>query len=94
MNSAQAHGRHPFMGRQGILGRFEETIALPPDKRRLWFVFGPGGIGKTWLLKELEKRALDNHFLTAYVDLELCRDPYDLVSVIEDIISDYGDDEP
>src|SRR5690349_17198652 len=45
-----------FVGRTDELQRLEDLLSDDPD-RRIVFVHGPGGIGKSTLLRELRRRA-------------------------------------
>lgn len=46
-----------FVGRDEELASFEQMLQNPWGDSRLKFVWGPGGIGKTWLTKEMLKKA-------------------------------------
>lgn len=39
--------------RKAELQAFERTLAGPASKPRVHFIYGPGGIGKTWLVQEM-----------------------------------------
>jgi hypothetical protein len=59
--------RRAFVGRRAELARFEDMVA-GRDPRRVMFVHGPGGIGKTLLLGELGVRARAAGRVTVGVD--------------------------
>jgi len=63
-----------FMGRRDILERFKELLSTPYGERKVWSIYGIGGIGKSWLLAELEDGAKENRYRTSYVNLENCKD--------------------
>ncbi|MEU6991444.1 tetratricopeptide repeat protein [Streptomyces sp. NPDC046465] len=63
--------RSGFVGRRGELGSFRENFDLPVDDERHSFLFhvhGLSGVGKTFLVRELEQIARERGALTAYVD--------------------------
>jgi hypothetical protein len=59
--------RRAFVGRRAELARFDAMVA-GGDPRRVLFVHGPGGIGKTLLLGELEVRARAAGRVTVGID--------------------------
>jgi tetratricopeptide (TPR) repeat protein len=72
-----------FVGRRAELGRFEENLGLPADRRRFLFsVHGDAGVGKSFLLRQFARiaRAHDRH--TALVDESVV----DVPSAMEAII--------
>ncbi|MER8118100.1 tetratricopeptide repeat protein [Streptomyces sp. NPDC094031] len=63
--------RAGFIGRGGERAAFRENLDLPPEDERHRFLFhvhGQAGVGKTFLLRELEQTARERGALTAYVD--------------------------
>ncbi|MCL2729386.1 MAG: tetratricopeptide repeat protein [Actinomycetia bacterium] len=63
--------RAGFVGRQGELAAFRRNFDLPPEDDRHCFLFhvhGAAGVGKTFLVRELEQLSRDRGALTAYVD--------------------------
>ena len=64
--------RRGFVGREGQLVQYQENLGLPIDDERRRFLFnihGDAGVGKTYLVKQLQQIAAERHgCLTAYVD--------------------------
>ncbi|MET7477223.1 tetratricopeptide repeat protein [Streptomyces sp. NPDC005648] len=63
--------RAGFVGRGAERAAFRENFDLPPEDERHRFLFhvhGHAGIGKTFLVRELEQIARERGALTAYVD--------------------------
>ncbi|WP_327230563.1 ATP-binding protein [Streptomyces murinus] len=63
--------RAGFIGRGGERAAFRENLDLPPEDERHRFLFhihGQAGVGKTFLVRELEQTARERGALTAYVD--------------------------
>ncbi|MFH8339979.1 tetratricopeptide repeat protein [Streptomyces sp. AM6-12] len=63
--------RAGFIGRGGERAAFRENLDLPPEDERHRFLFhihGNAGVGKTFLVRELEQTARERGALTAYVD--------------------------
>ncbi|MGX1369340.1 tetratricopeptide (TPR) repeat protein [Streptomyces canus] len=63
--------RAGFVGRGAERAAFRENFDLPPEDERHRFLFhvhGNAGVGKTFLLRELEQVAREKGALTAYVD--------------------------
>ncbi|MFI9806407.1 tetratricopeptide repeat protein [Streptomyces sp. NPDC052301] len=63
--------RAGFVGRSGERAAFRENLELPPEDERHRFLFhvhGNAGVGKTFLIRELEQTARERGALTAYVD--------------------------
>ena len=54
---------HPFVGRGREIDIFEEILSAPYGEQHLLLIWGPGGIGKTVLVKELLKRASERNNL-------------------------------
>ncbi|MFJ6569891.1 tetratricopeptide repeat protein [Streptomyces sp. NPDC091292] len=60
-----------FVGRQGERAAFQENFTFPPEDDRHRFLFhvhGNAGVGKTFLVREMEQLARERGALTAYVD--------------------------
>ncbi|QKV98070.1 tetratricopeptide repeat protein [Streptomyces sp. NA02950] len=68
----QRRRRAGFVGRRGELDAFRANFGVPPEDERHRFVFhihGNAGVGKSWLLRQLEQTARQEHgALTACVD--------------------------
>ncbi|WP_018548253.1 tetratricopeptide repeat protein [Streptomyces sp. LaPpAH-108] len=63
--------RAGFVGRGGERAAFRENLDLSPEDERHRFLFhvhGNAGVGKTFLVRELEQIARERGALTAYVD--------------------------
>lgn len=63
--------RAGFVGRSDERAAFRANFDLPPEDERHRFLFhvhGNAGVGKTFLLRELEQIARERGALTAYVD--------------------------
>lgn len=46
-----------FVGREEELADFDEILSNPRGERRIKYIWGPGGIGKTWLAYRMLERA-------------------------------------
>ncbi|MFF2846834.1 tetratricopeptide repeat protein [Streptomyces sp. NPDC058001] len=60
-----------FVGRRGERAAFQENFTFPPEDDRHRFLFhvhGHAGVGKTFLVREMEQLARERGALTAYVD--------------------------
>ncbi len=66
--------RHPPVGRDVELARFDEALTSPSTRSDLVVVRGIAGIGKTSLLRELAARAAERGWVTAATTAE---DPHD-----------------
>ncbi|MGY1498639.1 tetratricopeptide repeat protein [Streptomyces sp. QTS52] len=67
----QQRRRAGFVGRGAERAAFRANLDLPPDDERHRFRFhvhGNAGVGKTFLVRELEQQAKERGALTAYVD--------------------------
>ncbi|MET7794945.1 AAA family ATPase, partial [Micrococcus luteus] len=67
----QQRRRHGFVGRSAERAAFRQNLDLPPEDERHRFLFhvhGNAGVGKTFLVRELEQLARARGALTAYVD--------------------------
>ncbi|EST27548.1 ATP-binding protein [Streptomyces roseochromogenus] len=63
--------RSGFVGRSDERAAFRENLDLPPEDERHRFLFhihGNAGVGKTFLVRELEQIARERGALTVYVD--------------------------
>ncbi|MGW4565312.1 tetratricopeptide repeat protein [Streptomyces sp. NPDC004561] len=63
--------RAGFVGRGGERAAFRANLDMPPEDERHRFLFhvhGNSGVGKTFLLRELEQIARERGALTAYMD--------------------------
>ncbi|MCZ0988673.1 ATP-binding protein [Streptomyces diastatochromogenes] len=63
--------RAGFVGRSDERAAFRANLDLPPEDERHRFLFhvhGNAGVGKTFLVRELEQLARERGALTAYVD--------------------------
>ncbi|MGV9237473.1 BREX system ATP-binding domain-containing protein, partial [Streptomyces nigra] len=63
--------RAGFVGRGAERAAFRENLELPPQDERHRFLFhvhGQAGVGKSFLLRELEQLAREKGALTASVD--------------------------
>ncbi|MER8067342.1 tetratricopeptide repeat protein [Streptomyces sp. NPDC094034] len=63
--------RARFVGRRDELGAFRANFDVPPDDDRHRFLFhihGNAGVGKTFLVRELEQTARERGALTCYID--------------------------
>ena len=63
--------RHGFVGRGAERATFRANFDLPPEDERHRFLFhvhGNAGVGKTFLVREMEQLARERGALTAYVD--------------------------
>ena len=59
-----------FVGRQGELNAFKDALKQPSQEAMqfLFHIHGPAGVGKSTLVRELERAARDAQAVTAYVD--------------------------
>jgi tetratricopeptide (TPR) repeat protein len=67
----QRRRRAGFVGRGAERAAFRENFDVPPEDERHRFLFhvhGNAGVGKTFLVRELEQLAREKGALTAYVD--------------------------
>ncbi|WP_158751564.1 tetratricopeptide repeat protein [Streptomyces bicolor] len=62
--------RSGFVGRHGELSIFRDVLRQPPEETTqfLFHVRGPGGVGKSTLLRQMEGAAREAQAITAYVD--------------------------
>ncbi|MFD5031642.1 tetratricopeptide repeat protein [Streptomyces sp. NPDC058405] len=78
--------RSGFIGRRDELGAFRANFDLPPDDERHRFLFhvhGNAGVGKTFLVRELDQAARERGALTAYLDESVSSVPEALASIAE-----------
>jgi len=77
LRSRQAGG---FIGREQQLALFAENLRLPvTDRQFLFSVHGAAGIGKSFLVRQFRRIALDHGFVAGHVDESV----YDLPSALE-----------
>lgn len=59
-----------FIGRQGEVSAFRDALRQPPEEAAqfLFHIRGPGGVGKSTLVRHLETIAREGGAVTAYVD--------------------------
>lgn len=59
-----------FIGRQGEVSAFRDALRQPPEEAEqfLFHIRGPGGVGKSTLVRHLETIAREGGAVTAYVD--------------------------
>ncbi|MFJ5225319.1 tetratricopeptide repeat protein [Streptomyces sp. NPDC088400] len=82
----QRRRRTGFIGRRDELGAFRANFDFPPDDERHRFLFhvhGNAGVGKTFLVRELEQAARERGALTAYVDESVSSVPEVLAAIGE-----------
>ncbi|MFJ2176811.1 tetratricopeptide repeat protein [Streptomyces sp. NPDC087851] len=80
--------RRRFVGRAAELGAFRENFGHPPEDERhryLFHVHGNAGVGKTSLVRELERAARECGALTAYVDESVSSVPEALAEIAEQL---------
>jgi tetratricopeptide (TPR) repeat protein len=68
------HQSERFVGRDGQLAQFTANLAIPPGDPRRRFVFsihGDGGVGKTFLVRQLQRVAAEHGAAAGYVDEQL-----------------------
>lgn len=58
-----------FIGRDAEIQAFREILALDKQEARVFFLQGPGGIGKTWLLRRYLEIAEERQNVLAGIDL-------------------------
>lgn len=77
-----------FVGREQPLADFRANLDLPLDDERRRFIFnvyGPTGVGKTWLLRRFDALARQAGMLTVWSD----DSAPDLVAVMEQIVAGF-----
>ncbi|MFF2957134.1 tetratricopeptide repeat protein [Kitasatospora sp. NPDC057965] len=62
--------RNGFVGRRGELASFRDALQRPSEEltQFLFHIRGPGGVGKSTLVRQLESAAHEARAVTAYVD--------------------------
>lgn len=79
--------RASFVGRQAQVAQFRESLLLPVDsvdRRFIFTVHGNAGVGKTFLINQLQEVARSHGTVTACVD----EDVYDIPSVMAGIAAE------
>ena len=82
-----------FIGRQDLLARFQENLALPVDDPRhrfLFNVFGDPGVGKSFLLHRLHVIALDRGARSAIVDDRVFDVPGTMAAIAEQLAAQHA----
>ncbi|RDG33964.1 ATP-binding protein [Streptomyces corynorhini] len=77
-----------FIGRRDELGAFRDNFGHAPEDERHRFLFhiqGNAGVGKTFLVRELEQAARERGALTAYVDESVSSVPEALAGMAEQL---------
>ena len=59
---------HRFVGRAAELSLFESALITPELPFQVLYIFGPGGVGKTSLLKEIAYRCERAHVTNIHID--------------------------
>ena len=83
-NISRARQEQEFVGRKAELTFFQEFLASTPGDahfRRIISLFGVGGVGKTWLMHQMQQAADNAGALTAYSD-EVQKDVLDVMDHI------------
>ena len=75
--------RSGFVGRQGELASFRDVLQQPPEEvtQFLFHIHGPGGVGKSTLVRQLENVAREAQAVAGYVDETVA----DVVEVMKSI---------
>lgn len=76
--------QYDFVGRDQFVNNFREnlTLSLDDERRRfIYNVFGPAGVGKTWLLRRFNSLAQQSGVVTAWTDATEA----DAIAVMEQI---------
>ncbi len=60
--------RNRFVGRSGEIELFQSALGNPEPPFQILYIYGPGGIGKTTLLREFAARAVESRVPAYYVD--------------------------
>src|SRR4051794_6979424 len=60
--------RTRFVGRNGEIQVFESALGQDEPPFQILYIYGPGGIGKTSLLRELAARAEEQGVAAFYID--------------------------
>ncbi|MFI5861975.1 tetratricopeptide repeat protein [Streptomyces sp. NPDC051546] len=77
-----------FIGRQGEVTAFRDALRQPPEEAAqfLFHIRGPGGVGKSTLVRHLETIARESGAVTAYVDESVA----DVVETMEAISAQFA----
>lgn len=80
--------RSGFIGRHSELAGFKETLRRPPEEtvQFLFHIRGPGGVGKSTLVRQMESAAREADAITAYVDESVA----DVVEVMEAVSAQFA----
>ncbi|MDQ4145293.1 MAG: ATP-binding protein [Actinomycetota bacterium] len=57
-----------FIGREEEIATFEQWLSAPPERFEILNVYGPGGVGKTALLRHFRRLALGRERPVVYLD--------------------------
>jgi tetratricopeptide (TPR) repeat protein len=82
-----------FVGRQDLLARFQENLALPVDDPRhrfLFNVFGDPGVGKSFLVHRLHAIALDHGARSAIVDDRVFDVPGTMAAIADQLAAQHA----
>lgn len=85
-NILWARQQQEFVGRKAELTFFREFLTSTPREarfRRIISLFGDGGVGKTWLMRQMQQAADNTNALTAYSD----ETQKDVLAVMDNIAS-------
>ena len=86
--------RRAFVGRVAERAAFEQLLRRP-GAGRVWYVHGPGGVGKTSLLREYVRLAERTGRRLAWVDArDASRDPAHLAGGAAALLGDHGTPTP
>ncbi|MFF1259770.1 tetratricopeptide repeat protein, partial [Streptomyces sp. NPDC058321] len=80
--------RSGFVGRHGELATLKEALRRPPEEavQFLFHIRGPGGVGKSTLVRQMESAARDAEAITAYVDESVA----DVVEAMEAVSAQFA----
>ena len=73
--------RDCFTDREGICDTFSKLICTPAPLRlyRILALYGPGGIGKSMLMREFRDICNDNGIASSIANMDICSSPLDLL---------------
>ncbi|MFJ1914108.1 tetratricopeptide repeat protein [Streptomyces sp. NPDC088147] len=80
--------RRRFVGRSAELTAYRDNFGCPPEDERhryLFHIHGNAGVGKTSLVREMERTARECGALTAYVDESVSSVPEALAAIAEQL---------
>ena len=83
-----------FIGRDGQLARFRANLAVPvrdPERRFVFSIHGDGGVGKTFLVRRLQRLVEEQGGATAYLDESVFGVP-EAMRAIADRLTRQGED--